>query len=73
MRRGSRGTVLESAFICGKRYTSKEAISRFVLAQLHVASEQPPLEKRIMSKKDMDAARRKYKLPVPLKPELRQQ
>ena len=34
LRRGSRGAVLESILICGKRYTSKEAIDRFIRNQL---------------------------------------
>ena len=34
MRTGSRGIVLETVSICGRRYTSKEAIERFIRRQL---------------------------------------
>ena len=65
MRRGSRGTVLETVLVCGKRYTSKEAISRFLRGQLQVeAGKSAPT--RTMSKKDVEAAARKFGLPEPL-------
>ena len=34
LRTGSRGIVLESVSICGRRYTSRQAIERFIRNQL---------------------------------------
>jgi hypothetical protein len=65
MRRGSRGAVLETVFICGKRYTSKEAIARFLRGQLQIEAERPA-PTRTMSKKDIEAAARRFGLPEPL-------
>ena len=65
LRRGSRGTVLESVLICGKRYTSKEAVGRFLRGQLQVEHDRPaPI--RGKSKKDIEAAARRFGLPEPL-------
>ena len=36
IRHGSRGIVLESVLVCGKRYTSHEAIDRFIRCQLRI-------------------------------------
>ena len=65
MRLGSRGTILESVLICGRRYTSKEAIARFVRAQLRVEAERPEPTRGTMSKKDVEAATRRFGLPEP--------
>lgn len=64
VRHGSRGVVLESVLVCGKRMSSIEAINRFVRAQLCVepAPAQPKL-KGNMSKKELDAKSHKYNLP----------
>ena len=69
MRRGSRGAVLESALICGKRYTSVEAINRFVRNQLQVESDwaSSPTQ-RSMSRKDITEASRRFGLPDPIAP-----
>jgi hypothetical protein len=64
-RHGSRGVVLESILICGKRYTSKEAIARFIRAQLRVEAERPAPTRGTMSKKDVEAAARRFGLPEP--------
>jgi len=66
LRTGSRGTVLESALICGKRYTSVEAINRFVRNQLHVESDKSTPKRRRMSHKEIAEATRRYGLPEPL-------
>lgn len=39
IRLGIRGVVLESALICGKRYTSREAIERFIRGQFQVETD----------------------------------
>ena len=62
IRRGGRGTVLESVLICGKRYTSKEAIGRFLRGQLHVEADRPEPKKSSKSKKEIEAACKKYGL-----------
>jgi hypothetical protein len=64
-RKGSRGVVLESVLICGKRYTSKEAIARFIRGQLQVEAERPAPTRGTMSKKDVEAAARRFGLPEP--------
>jgi len=65
MRRGSRGAVLETILICGKRYTSKEAIARFLRGQLRIEAERPA-PTRTMSKKDIEMRARRLGLPEPL-------
>ena len=64
IRKGCRGIVLETVLICGKRYTSKEAIDRFIRGQLQVEAEkaQPT---QSMSKKAIAEASRRYGLPEP--------
>lgn len=39
VRLGIRGVVLESALICGKRYTSREAIERFIRGQFQAEAD----------------------------------
>ena len=51
MRRGSRGAVLETVLICGKRYTSKEAIKRFLHGQLQIEAERPAPTRGLCPKK----------------------
>ena len=65
LRRGSRGAVLETVLVCGKRYTSIEAISRFLRSQLRTEAERPA-PTRTMSKNDIAAAARRFGLPEPL-------
>lgn len=67
VRRGSRGAVLESVLICGKRYTSKEAIDRFVRGQLQVETNRPEPRKGSMSKKEIDEAAKRLGLSEPQK------
>ena len=66
LRIGSRGAVLESVLICGKRYTSVEAINRFVRNQLHVGSDKPITKRKRMAQKDIIDATCRYGLPEPL-------
>jgi len=65
MRRGSRGAILETILLCGRRYTSKEAIARFIRAQLRVEAERSAPARGTMSKKDVEAAARRFGLPEP--------
>ena len=66
IRSGSRGTILESVLICGKRYTSREAIDRFVRNQLQVEPDRSPPKRGTKSKRDIEAACIRYGLPTPL-------
>ena len=63
IRQGSRGVVLESALVCGKRYTSKQAIDRFLRNQLRTEPDKAPPQ-RSMTKKELEEASRRYRLPV---------
>lgn len=65
IRCGSRGAVLESVLICGKRYTSKEAISRFIRNQLQVEAEQIEPKRGSKSKKEIIEASKRFGLPEP--------
>ena len=66
VRQGSRGIVLQSALLCGRRYTSREAIERFIRGQLRVEADQPEPKKGNMSKEELVSACQKYGLPSPL-------
>lgn len=66
MRRGSRDAILESVLICGRRYTSKEAIERFLRGQLKVEHDRPAPVRGSKTKKEIDAAARRFGLPEPL-------
>jgi hypothetical protein len=65
MRKGSRDTILESVLVCGRRYTSKEAIERFLRGQLQVEHDRPAPVRGSKSKKESDAAARRFGLPEP--------
>ena len=67
MREGIRGVVLESILLGGKRFTSKEAIARFLRAQLRVDAERAAPTRSNRSKKDIAEAARKFGLPEPQK------
>ena len=64
-RKGSRTATLETILLGGRRYTSREAIKRFVRAQLQTEAERPALTRGTMSKKDVETAARRFKLPEP--------
>jgi hypothetical protein len=66
LRLGSRGAILESILICGKRYTSKEAIDRFIRNQLYIEADRTPPRRGNKSKKEIDAAACRFGLPEPL-------
>jgi hypothetical protein len=64
-KKGSRGATLETIILGGRRYTSREAIDRFVRSQLQTEAERPA-PTRGMSKKDVESAARRFGLPEPL-------
>jgi len=64
IRRGSRGVVLESILVCGRRMTSVEAVDRFIRNQLQTAPERAPPETVCKSKKELDEAAKRFGLPV---------
>jgi len=65
-RRGSRGTVLETILVCGKRYTSKEAVARFIRNQLQTEPERESAPRqRGMSQREIAEASKKFGLPEP--------
>ena len=64
-RKGNRGAILETILLGGRRYTSREAIARFIRAQLRVEAERPAPKRGTMSKKDVEAAARRFGLPEP--------
>ena len=66
VRRGVRGVKLQTVIICGRRYTSREGIDRFIRAQLQVEPQSTRLEPvKSMSKTELAEATRKYNLPEP--------
>ena len=65
VRRGSRGANLETVLVCGRRYTSQEAIDRFVRNQLQVEPERAATKRGNKSKKEIVEATKKYGLPEP--------
>jgi hypothetical protein len=64
-RKGSREATLETILLGGRRYTSREAIARFIRGQLQVEAERPAPTRGTMSKKDVEAAARRFGLPEP--------
>ena len=64
-RKGSRGTTLETVLVCGRRYTSKEAIDRFVRNQLQTEPKRPEPKRGSKSKREIAEASQKYGLPEP--------
>jgi len=65
LRQGVGGVLLESVRIGGQRFTSTEAIDRFVLNQLHVEHERPAPVRNVKSKKELAEAARRFNLPEP--------
>ncbi len=65
IRLGSRGVVLETIYFGGKRYTSQEAIDRFVRKQLHVEAEKPVVTKSSMSKTELAKKSQRFGLAMP--------
>jgi hypothetical protein len=62
-RKGRFGVRLETIFLNGKRYTSIEAISRYINRTQRTGDEIPSAQTPSMSKRDIVAARKKYNLP----------
>ena len=65
MRKGSRGVVLESILVCGRRKTSKEAVDRFIRNQLQVVPERPAPKHGNLSKREIEAKAKRFGLPEP--------
>ena len=68
IRRGVRGVKLETIFLCNRRYTSLEAIRRFIertqnRGQSHEAV---PVRPSVLTPAQIEAGRKKFKLPTPL-------
>ena len=65
-RHGCRGVRLETVYLNGRRYTSVEAINRYI-NQTQRTGEAEPSNKPTpsgMSQRDLEAARRKFNMPV---------
>ena len=65
VRRGRGDVTLETVRVCGRRYTSQEAIDRFIRNQLQVKSESIVLKRGSKSKKEIADAIKKFGLPEP--------
>ena len=67
IRKGTRGITLETFFFCNRRYTSKEAIQRFIeRTQNQENRESLPAGKPLTrSKAELEKARLKFNLPEP--------
>jgi len=65
IRKGRDGVVLETVLICGRRYTTKEAIDRFIRGQLKVEPEKASAKRGNMSRRDIEAAALRFGLPAP--------
>ncbi len=62
-RKGRLGVRLETIFLNGKRYSSVQAIARFVEQTQRTGDEAPAAPTPSMSKRDLDAARQKFNMP----------
>jgi hypothetical protein len=67
VRKGKRGVRLETALLGNKRYTSVEAIRRFLLAQLRLAPDESEPQRDSMSKRALAEASKRFGLPEPHK------
>jgi hypothetical protein len=67
VRKGVRGIVLETVYFCGKRYTSRQAIERFIRNQLQTEPERAEPKINRKSKKEIDEASKRFGLPEPQK------
>ena len=64
-RKGRLGIRLETVFLNGKRYTSIEAIHRYIHQTQRTGNDPPPVPEPSMSACDLDAARKKFGTPNP--------
>ena len=60
IRRGASGAVLETARMGSRRFTSKEAVQRFLVAQNEPTKPQAAPPKSSLSKREIDAKTKKY-------------
>lgn len=68
IRKGTRGVRLETIFIANRRYTSSEAIRRFIERTQNTSQEVKsplPPKSTTMTSQQLEAARKKYNLPKP--------
>ena len=68
IRQGTRGIRLETIFIANRRYTSREAIRRFIERTQNTSPElerPQPSKPATMTAKQLEAARKRFKLPKP--------
>ena len=68
VRRGSRGIRLETVLIANRRYTSKQAVQRFLANQQYTEPEKAEVvsTQSNMSQKAINEALQRYDLPAPL-------
>ena len=64
IRRGKRGTQLETVLLANKRLTSREAVARFVRNQLQTEPEKAEPQIVRKSKKEIDEAAKRFGLAV---------
>jgi len=64
-RKGSRGVVLETILVCGRRKTSRQAIDRFIRQQLNVEHDRPAPTRGNLSQKELDEKVKRFGLPDP--------
>jgi hypothetical protein len=64
-RKGRFGIRLETIFLNGKRYTSVEAINRYINRTQRTGDEVTSVAIPSMSKRDLDTARQKFNMPQP--------
>ena len=63
-RKGRLGVKLETIFLNGRRYSSVQAVSRFIIATQRTGEDISAAPTPIMPKCDIAAARKKYNLPT---------
>ena len=62
-RKGRLGVRLETIFLNGKRYSSVQAIARFIEQTQRTGDDAPAAPVPTMPKRDLEAGRKKYNLP----------
>lgn len=63
-RKGRLGVRLETIFLNGRRYSSVEAIARYIERTQRTSDEVPSVPTPSMPKRDLEAGRKKYNLPL---------
>ena len=64
-RKGRLGIRLETIYLNGKRYTSVEAINRYITRTQRTGNDAPTVPMSSMSSHDLDSKRKKFNTPVP--------